>query len=61
MADEVAEALSEPQEAVAHRDDVHLGVNYEWRDLAAIFNVISGTECPFVGSAWIPPALEISR
>lgn len=45
----------------AHRDDVHIGANYEWRDLATIFNVISGGEAPFVGSAWIPPGLEITR
>jgi lipopolysaccharide transport system ATP-binding protein len=45
----------------AHRDEVHIGANYEWRDLATIFNVISGSESTFVGSAWIPPVLEISR
>jgi len=45
----------------AHRDDVHIGANYEWRDLATIFNVISGGETAFVGSAWIPPELEITR
>ena len=45
----------------AHRDEVHIGANYEWRDLATIFNVISGSESQFVGSAWIPPALEVTR
>ena len=45
----------------AHRDDVHLGVNYEWRDLAAIFTVISSGQPEFIGSSWIPPRLDIKR
>lgn len=45
----------------AHRDEVHLGVNYEWRDLAAIFTVIPSNETTFIGSAWIPPTMDINR
>lgn len=45
----------------AHRDDVHIGVNYEWRELAMIFNVISSSEPQFIGCTWVPPILEIMR
>lgn len=45
----------------AHRDDVHIGVNYEWRDLAVLFTVIPSGEPTFIGSAWIPPILEVKR
>ncbi len=37
----------------------HLNKNYEWRDLALIFNVISGDESSFIGSSWIDPTIEI--
>lgn len=45
----------------AHRDAQHIGENYEWRDLATIFTVVSAGQSEFVGSAWIPPTLEIKR
>lgn len=45
----------------AHRDEVHLGVNYEWRDLAAIFTVISSGQSEFIGTSWLPPRLDIKR
>jgi lipopolysaccharide transport system ATP-binding protein len=45
----------------AHRDYVHIGVNYEWRDLAVLFTVIPSGEPTFIGSAWIPPILEVKR
>lgn len=44
-----------------HRSDTHIGKNYEWRDLAAVFNVVNTDKPAFVGSAWIPPTLECSR
>jgi len=37
----------------------HLNKNYEWRDLALIFNVKSGDESSFIGSSWIDPTIEI--
>jgi lipopolysaccharide transport system ATP-binding protein len=43
----------------AHRDDVHIGQNYVWQDLAILFTVISSGEPTFIGSNWIPPVLEV--
>ena len=41
-----------------HASDSHVGQNYEWRDLALIFNVMNIDKDPFVGVAWLPPSLE---
>ncbi|HHD7490752.1 TPA: ABC transporter ATP-binding protein, partial [Klebsiella oxytoca] len=38
----------------------HLGKNYEWRDLAVVFNVVNTNQKEFVGVSWLPPELEIS-
>jgi lipopolysaccharide transport system ATP-binding protein len=40
--------------------DTHLVNNYEWRDLALVFNVININKPNFVGCAWIDPNIEIS-
>ncbi|WP_449431658.1 ABC transporter ATP-binding protein [Pseudomonas putida] len=40
-----------------HTADTHLNANYEWRDLALVFNVINADKVPFVGSAWIQPTV----
>ncbi len=37
----------------------HLVNNYEWRDLALIFNVININKPHFAGCAWIDPDIEI--
>ena len=42
-------------------DDTHLTNNYEWRDLALVFNVININKPQFAGCAWIDPAIEISK
>ena len=42
-----------------HALDTHLVKNYEWRDLALVFNVVNISKEHFVGLAWIPPDLEI--
>ncbi|CAI1537793.1 ABC transporter ATP-binding protein [Serratia proteamaculans] len=42
-----------------HTTGTHVGKNYEWRDLAAVFNVVSSDENDFIGVAWLPPKLEI--
>jgi lipopolysaccharide transport system ATP-binding protein len=44
-----------------HALDTHLMGNYEWRDLAFIFNVINIDRAPFVGVSWIPPEAECQR
>jgi lipopolysaccharide transport system ATP-binding protein len=41
-------------------DDTHLSNNYEWRDLALVFNVINVSKPHFVGCSWIDPTIEIS-
>ncbi|HDS16967.1 MAG TPA: ABC transporter ATP-binding protein [Proteobacteria bacterium] len=41
-----------------HTAETHLGKNYEWKDLAATFNVINFDRESFVGSAWLPPTME---
>ncbi|MEO7148570.1 MAG: ABC transporter ATP-binding protein [Rhodanobacteraceae bacterium] len=41
--------------------DTHLVNNYEWRDLALIFTVANADRPLFVGSAWVPPVIEVSR
>ncbi|WP_312515949.1 ABC transporter ATP-binding protein [Massilia sp.] len=41
--------------------ETHLGDNYEWRDLVAIFEVLNLTRLPFLGTSWLEPQLEIRR
>lgn len=41
--------------------DTHLVNNYEWRDLALVFNVVNINKPHFAGCAWIDPKIEISR
>jgi hypothetical protein len=36
----------------------HIVKNYEWRDLAIVFNVINFDKDAFVGTAWIPPVVR---
>lgn len=40
--------------------DTHLVNNYEWRDLALIFNVVNINKSWFEGCAWIDPVIEVS-
>lgn len=39
--------------------DTHLVNNYEWRDLALVFNVINISKPHFEGCAWIDPQIKI--
>lgn len=41
-----------------HIADTHLGKNYEWKDLALVFNVMNMDKSTFVGTCWLPPAVE---
>ncbi len=41
--------------------DTHLENNYEWRDLALVFNVINIARPHFVGCAWLDPEISIER
>jgi len=40
--------------------DTHLVNNYEWRDLALVFNVVNISKTHFAGCAWIDPEIKIS-
>lgn len=40
--------------------ETHLVNNYEWRDLALVFNVSNLSHHVFVGSAWVPPQIEVA-
>ncbi|WP_434747444.1 ABC transporter ATP-binding protein [Pantoea sp. Lu_F5_004] len=41
--------------------ETHLVDNYEWRDLALVFNVINAHKEQFAGVAWIDPDIEIKK
>jgi lipopolysaccharide transport system ATP-binding protein len=41
--------------------DTHLANNYEWRDLALVFNVINMNKPNFAGVAWIDPSIAITQ
>ena len=44
-----------------HSTETHLLNNYEWRDLAIVFNVININKPHFAGLAWMQPTIEITR
>jgi hypothetical protein len=39
--------------------DTHLENNYEWRDLALVFNVVNVSRTHFAGSSWIEPEIKV--
>lgn len=40
--------------------DTHLVNNYEWKELALVFTVSNLSRQVFVGSAWVPPQIEVA-
>ena len=44
-----------------HTADTHIASNYEWRDLALVFNVVSLDKATFAGVTWLPPTLTITQ
>lgn len=44
-----------------HHEDSHMSTNYEWRDMAVIFEVINQHHNTFVGTAWLPSVARVSR
>ena len=44
-----------------HSTDSHVIDNYEWRDLALVFDVVNAGHPSFVGNAWLPPQVEVER
>jgi lipopolysaccharide transport system ATP-binding protein len=41
--------------------DTHLVDNYEWRDLALVFNVANISKHHFIGNNWLPQRWEVHR
>lgn len=39
--------------------ETHLVNNYEWRELALTFTVANLSHSTFIGSAWVPPKIEV--
>src|SRR5262245_61210605 len=46
------------QTALVDRD-THLTANYEWRDMALVFNVVNIDKTPFAGCLWNEPRINI--
>jgi lipopolysaccharide transport system ATP-binding protein len=44
-----------------HAHATHITENYEWRDLACVFQVTNHDQNDFVGSTWMTPVIEISE
>ena len=44
-----------------HTADTHISSNYEWRDLALVFYVVSLDKPTFVGVTWLPSTLIITQ
>ena len=42
-----------------HATETHISQNYEWRDLALIFNVVNIDQSRFVGVTWLPQEVEV--
>jgi len=42
-----------------HDSENHLGLNYEWKDLALVFNVINTGVNVFEGCNWLQPSIEV--
>ena len=44
-----------------HSSETHISHNYEWRDLALVFQVVNISKPPFVGTAFLPTRLHAVR
>jgi lipopolysaccharide transport system ATP-binding protein len=44
-----------------HDNVDHMALNYEWRDLALVFNVTNKDKTIFAGSTWIEPVIRIEN
>lgn len=44
-----------------HDRDTHINKNYEWRDLAIVFNVVNVNKNTFVGVSWLPVEVQINE
>jgi len=48
------------QTALTDRD-THLTRNYEWRDLAVVFNIVNTDKTVFVGNQWNEPVIKVNK
>ena len=44
-----------------HSDATHLANNYDWWDKVIGFQIVPGSESPFIGSAWLPARFHVER
>ena len=44
-----------------HRGNSHVSENYEWMDLAAIFQVVNTKSLPFAGMVYLPTKINIAK
>ncbi len=44
-----------------HSTESHIVNNYEWRDLALVFNVVNMSRPTFIGNAWLPPSVVVEQ
>lgn len=44
-----------------HASDNHIAENFEWLDLALVFNVVNIGQSTFVGLTWMPPIVEVDH
>ena len=44
-----------------HDKDTHLTKNYDWRDLALVFNVVNTGKTVFQGMGWLPQSMEVTQ
>ncbi|QTP55254.1 ABC transporter ATP-binding protein [Billgrantia sulfidoxydans] len=42
-----------------HAQDDHMGVNYEWRDLILVFDVVNDGKVQFSGCNWMEPEIKV--
>jgi len=42
-----------------HTSDTHLEKNYEWCDMAMMFQVVNFDKNRFIGVAWLPPTMDL--
>tara|TARA_R110001599_G_scaffold96554_5_gene249651 strand:- start:1505 stop:2716 length:1212 start_codon:yes stop_codon:yes gene_type:complete len=42
-----------------HAKEIHLDANYEWRDLALVFNMVNTDKVKFSGCNWMEPEIKV--
>jgi len=44
-----------------HDRDTHLNANYDWQDLALIFNIVNVELAQFDGCSWLPSSMKFEK